>query len=94
MLTISTERRTLIMDYAIKTLGEFLASESTNFIDGWQAYDAHTEINIWTDDSEESEESDTVTYNVTAYYYNTDIREIETHNFYHVGTITIKKGNS
>ena len=85
------------MDFAVKTLAEFLANEGEHFTDGWQAYDANTEINIWTEDSQDfddPEESDTTIYHVTSYWWNTEINQVETHNFTPIGNITVKKGNS
>lgn len=90
MPTLSTERRSLIMDYAIKLLGEFLAREGEHFTDGWQAYDAKTDINIWLD-----QDNDNVrVYNVTAYDYNTANQSLVTNNWVRVGSIIINRKDS
>lgn len=87
MLTISEERRLSIMDYATKTLNEFIAREGDDFTDGWQAYDAKTDINIWLAIDDEGK----AIYNVTAYNYDTANQSLCASDWVRVGSIIINR---
>lgn len=91
MLTLSTQLQSDIMFRSIGELSKFIASEGFNFADGWYNYDANTQINIWTDDTEDSEETGTTTFFVTAYYYDVLNYVTDYNNFYRVGSIAISR---
>lgn len=78
------------MDYARKTLDEFLVREGDLFTDGWQAYDARTDINIWLTYDDEG----VTIYNVTAYDYDTANQSLVTNDWVRVGSIIINRKDS
>lgn len=90
MFTLSEERRLSIMDYATKTLNEFIACEGDNFTDGWQAYDAKIDINIWLATDDEGK----AIYNVTAYEYDTANQALCTNDWVRIGSIIINRKES